>query len=78
MRIPPNFEEKGKVCTIKKSLYGLKQSPRVWFKRFSTTLHQLGYQQGQSDHTLFTKHAANGLKTILIVYVDDIIITSDN
>ena len=78
MRIPPSFEEKGKICKLKKSLYGLKQFPRVWFKRFNTTLHQLGYQQGQSDHTLFTKHTANGLKIILIVYVDNIIITCDN
>lgn len=62
MRIPPGFEEKEKVCRLIKSLYGLKQSPRAWFKRFSTTLHWLGYQQGQSDHTLFTKHVANGLK----------------
>jgi len=41
-------------------------------------LHLLGYQQGQFDHTLFAKHAANGLKTILIVYVDDIIVTSND
>ena len=76
--IPPSFEEKGKVCRLKKSLYELKQSPSAWFKKFSTTLHQLGYQQGHSNQTLFTKHAANDLKTILIAYVNDIIITSDN
>ena len=81
MRIPPRFEMEGrvgKVCRLKKSLYGIKQSPRTWFKRFSTTLNQLEYKQGQSDYTLFTKHTANGQKTILIVYVDDTIITGDN
>ena len=58
MRIPLGFERKytrGKVCRLKKSLYGLKQSPRAWLKRFSDTLNHLGYKQGQVDHTLFTK-----------------------
>jgi len=77
MRIPPGFEiesTRGKVWKLKKSLYGLKQSPRVWFKRFSDTIIQLEYKQGLSDHTLFTKVEVDGRKTILIVYVDDIII----
>ena len=42
MQIPPGFERddtKRKVCRLKKSLYGLKQSPRAWFKRFSDTLN---------------------------------------
>jgi len=47
IRIPPGFERedtRGKVCRLKKSLYGLEQSPRAWFKRFSDTLHQLEYK----------------------------------
>ena len=74
MRIPPGFEGKigsGNVCKLKKSLYGLKQSPRAWFKKLSMTLNQLGYKQGQFDHTLFIKSSMGGKKAILIVYVDD-------
>ena len=38
----------------------------------------MGYKQGQTNHTLFIKLEANGRRTILIVYVDDIIISGDS
>ena len=79
MRMPPGFPgTNGKqVCKLKKSLYGLKQSPRAWFEKFTRVLKRQGYKQGQSDHTLFFKH--NGDKiTVLAVYVDDIILTGDD
>ena len=46
--------------------------------RFSDTLNRLGYKHGQVDHTLFIKLEVDGRRTILIVFVDDIIITGDN
>ena len=42
------------------------------------TLNWVGYKQGQADHHLFIKHTARGRKVILIVYVDDIIVTRDD
>ena len=80
MDIPPVFETKAtmnKVCKLKKSLYGLKQSPRAWFDRFNKTVKKYGYSQCQADHTLFIKHSTKGKWVILIVYVDDIILTGD-
>ena len=80
MEIPPGFNEEyeaGKICKLKKALYGLKQSPRAWFDRFNRFVKSLGYTQAQSDHTLFVKHSHNKV-CILIVYVDDIIITGDD
>ena len=38
----------------------------------------VGYSQGQSDHTMFYRHLNGGGVIILIVYVDDIIITRSN
>ena len=38
----------------------------------------LGYQQCTGEHTLFFKHTLPNLLTILIVYVDDILITGNN
>jgi hypothetical protein len=37
MKIPPGFinnQTLGKICKLKKSLFGLKWSPRAWFDRF--------------------------------------------
>ena len=81
MIIPLGFYKKGednKVYKLKKSIYGLKQSSRSWFDRFSKVIKSQGYRQGQSDYIMFFQQFKNGKKTILIVYVDDIILTRDN
>lgn len=81
MEAPPGFEDefmRGKVCKLKKALYGLKQSPRAWFERFTRYVKSLGYTQAQSDHTMFYRHSAAHRVAILIVYVDDIILTGDD
>ena len=80
MIIPPGLENRSNrnlVCKLK-SLYGLKQSPRAWFDRFASTLIANGYLQCQADHTLFVKGGSGGKMVILIVYVDDIILTGDD
>uniref|UniRef100_A0A2N9G3F2 Reverse transcriptase Ty1/copia-type domain-containing protein n=1 Tax=Fagus sylvatica TaxID=28930 RepID=A0A2N9G3F2_FAGSY len=81
MDFPPGFStssESGKVCRLRKSLYGLKQSPRAWFGRFTHSMRKYGYHQSQSDHTLFLKHSNEGKVTALIVYVDDIVVTGND
>jgi len=80
MHIPLGFETNqtnGKVLRLHRSLYGLKQSPRAWFDRFKQSMLKRDYIQSNADHTLFFKHAA-GKVAILIVYVDDIVITGDD
>jgi len=80
MEIPPGFDTaqtKGKALRLKKSLYGLKQSPRAWFDRFRWVMCNMGYRQCNGDHTIFYHHSNNWV-TILAVYVDDIIITGDD
>ena len=81
MDIPLGFEDnktRGKVCRLKKALYGLKQSPRMWFGKFSQAMINYGFNQSQSDHTLFIKHSSQGKVTALIVYVDDIVLTGND
>jgi hypothetical protein len=70
--------ESGKVCRLRKSLYGLKQSPRAWFGRFTHSMRKYGYYQSQSDHTLFLKHSNKGKITASIVYVGDIVVTGND
>ncbi|RVW48509.1 Retrovirus-related Pol polyprotein from transposon RE1 [Vitis vinifera] len=60
MKIPPSMEtpeNSGKVCKLRKSLYGLKQSPRAWFDRLTRVVKKHGFIQCQADHTLFMKHS---------------------
>ena len=81
MDLPPRCmipeEHCRKVCRLKKSLYGLKQSPRAWFGRFTKSMRAFGYHQSNSDHTLFLKIQL-GKITTLIVYVDDMVDTRND
>jgi Reverse transcriptase (RNA-dependent DNA polymerase) len=80
MEMPPGYQTPsttGKVCKLKKALYGLKQSPRAWFGRFSQAMKRYGYTQGDSDHTMFYKKRFDKI-SILIIYVDDMIITGND
>jgi hypothetical protein len=80
MKIPSGFannQTMGKVRKLKESLYGLKQSPHAWFDRFRQAMCDMGYSQCNGDHTVFYRHNGSCI-TILVVYVDDIVITGDD
>uniref|UniRef100_A0A2N9FCY0 Uncharacterized protein n=1 Tax=Fagus sylvatica TaxID=28930 RepID=A0A2N9FCY0_FAGSY len=78
MAQPPGFESKGEyVCHLKKSIYGLKQSPRAWFDKFSKAVVSHGMTRSQADHSVFFKKTKTGI-VILVVYVDDIVITGSD
>ena len=82
MDTPPRFraegEYAGKVCRLRKSLYELKQSPRAWFSRFSEVILSMEFVCCHSDHTCFIRRRLDGRCIILLVYVDDIILTGDD
>lgn len=65
------------VCKLNKALYGLRQAPRAWFSIFSGFLLQQGFQNSKADVSLFTMKNDQGL-TMVLVYVDDIIVTGSN
>ena len=75
---PSIFKEnsnKRRVCKLKKSLYRLKQSSRAWFERFGKAVKTNGYTQSQAYHLMFFKHSNEGKIVVLIVYMDNIIVT---
>ena len=72
------IETSGKaVCKLQRTLYGLKQSLWAWFGRLSLAMRKYGFQQSNSNHTLFLK-CRQGKITTLIMYVDDMIITGND
>lgn len=65
------------VCRLHMSLYGLKESPRVWFGRFNLVVQQFGMVHSEADHSIFYRHSAQGC-IYIIVYVDDIAINGSD
>lgn len=79
MTLPQGFGSQGetKVCRLLKSIYGLKQASRKWNLKLTTALTNSGYVQSKLDYSLFTKRH-NGDIVVILVYVDDLLITGSN
>ncbi|CAI7741379.1 unnamed protein product [Closterium sp. NIES-53] len=60
------------VCQLLKSLYGIKQAPRLWQQHLHTRLTRIGFRQLPHDQGMYrlTKGADY---ILLIVYVDDLL-----
>jgi transposase InsO family protein len=79
MTQPDGFQVPGKenhVCKLRKSLYGLKQSPRQWYKRFDSYMMQLGYNRSPFDCCVYYNKLKDGSRIYLVLYVDDMLIAS--
>ena len=71
---PQEYIEKDKenqVCYLKKSIYGLKQSPRCWYKRFDDFISKLGFNKISYDSCAFINSNYYSSKVYLLLYVDD-------
>ena len=74
MRQPEGFVVEGQeelVCRLKRSLYGLKQSPRCWNSTLDDYLKQLEFMRSANDPCIYV--APDG-EMLVGVYVDDIVV----
>ena len=70
-------DKSGRVCCLKKSLYGLKQASRCWNKKITELLLRLGFKQSKADPCLFVRQK-DGKTMIFLLYVDDGLIASED
>lgn len=72
---PEGYKKDNMVWKLKKSLYGLKQSPRMWNECFSQHLIKLGFKIATQDTSVFFKQNP---RMFIIVYVDDGLVFADH
>ena len=78
MEMPEGFARPGMVCHLKRSLYGLKQSPRNWYLLCSGFIvSDLGFSATVSDPCLFWKTSRTGQLILLFLFVDDMQVAFD-
>ncbi|XP_074298861.1 uncharacterized protein LOC141629822 [Silene latifolia] len=79
MKLPPGFSRghDGKVCRLKKSLYGLRQAPRCWFAKLAGALRHYVFRQSYSDYSLFT-YSLQDVRLHVLIYVDDLVIAGND
>ncbi|KAJ1530288.1 hypothetical protein ONE63_005209 [Megalurothrips usitatus] len=65
------------VCKLKKSLYGLKQSPRSWNQKIDCFLKINNLCQSQHDPCLYFR-VTNEIKLYVLIFVDDLFVFSSN
>lgn len=82
MKQPPGFEIPGSehlVCHLRKSLYGLKQSPKTWYQEIDTYLRASGGASGRTrsmaDPNLYFIHKDSHLLNLML-FVDYLLLTN--
>jgi hypothetical protein len=71
MKLPDGLTSKpGIVCKLKKTLYGLKQSPRMWFKKFDAFLTGIGFIPSTADVCIYHRKRMDSID-LFGLYVDD-------
>ena len=74
MRQPDGFDDgTNRICWLRKTLYGLKQSGREWNKELDKRLKEKGFTNLYSDPCAYIRRDGNDLE-IITVWVDDLLL----
>jgi hypothetical protein len=65
------------VYKLKRSLYGLKQTPRMWYQNFDMYILSLGFVISKVDHCVYSKEEG-GHFIYVALYVDDMLLIGNN
>ena len=80
MLSPPGYVAQGEtsqVFLLRRAMYGLKQSPRAWFVKFSGLLTAYSFNPCKSD-TIVMHKTTSTCYVVLEIYVDDILLTGND
>lgn len=78
MKIPEGFKRNdNQVCKLHKALYGLRQAPISWNKKFNEFAESQKFERSINDPCLYVKMFKEKI-LYLLIYVDDIIIASND
>ncbi|EFZ03308.2 Integrase, catalytic core [Metarhizium robertsii ARSEF 23] len=68
---PPGYGKSGKVWKLRRALYGLRKSPKLWFNELVTFLQGLGFEYCPDEPCILIN---NETHLILFLYVDDLLV----
>ena len=72
--VPKKSSNRKHLFKLKKSLYGIKQAPRDWYKTLNAFLiNTLKLKRSDFDHCLYYSFSDSNIQ-LLLVYVDDLLI----
>lgn len=78
MEIPEGIvAEKDKICKLRKSIYGLKGSPKCWYEKFNLFMENEDFKRSLNEYCLYIKELKNE-KLYVLLYVDDLLIFSSD
>ena len=74
----PTKQGSGRIWRLKKTLYGLKRSPRAFFDSLSAHLLSKGYLRSANDPCLFHKRTSPAEIIVFCIHVDDFAIAASH
>lgn len=78
MEMPQGLRtNESKVCRLRKSIYGLKKSPRYWNDKINQVMEKLGFVRSKNDYCMYCKVSGTS-RLYISIYVDDLLIVGSD